>query len=109
MLRQYLKIVGAPLAQISLRRQRKNPTHGVVVGAHDNTPPRRWRSDGAQRLARIPPHPLCASSALPSATLASAPLAAEDYSRTTTDRPRKPHQDRGETGNKRSKTTPHGP
>jgi hypothetical protein len=39
MMRQRLKTIGAPLAQIGLRRQRKNPTHGVVAGARNNTPP----------------------------------------------------------------------
>jgi hypothetical protein len=71
MLRHCPKIVGAPLAQIGLRRQRKNPTHGVVVGAHDNTPFMRWRSNGATALARILTNPLCHGSALPSATLAA--------------------------------------
>lgn len=64
MLRHYPRIVGAPLAQIDLRRQRKNPTHGVVVGAHDNTPLMRWRSDGAyasraSHLTRYAPAALC--------------------------------------------------
>jgi hypothetical protein len=69
------KSVGAPLAQIALLQQAKNPTHGVVAGARDNTPPLHWRSNGAVVLrAHIQPHPLCASSALPSATLAAAPL-----------------------------------
>jgi hypothetical protein len=39
MMRQRLKTIGAPLAQIGLRRQRKNPTHGVVAGAANNALP----------------------------------------------------------------------
>jgi hypothetical protein len=75
MLRQCLKTIGAPLAQNSLRQQRENPTHGVLVGAASNA----LSCVGATlahniNRARIPEHPLCASSALPSATLASAPL-----------------------------------
>ena len=36
MMRQHLKTVGAALAQTGLLQQRKNPTHGVVVGAANN-------------------------------------------------------------------------
>lgn len=72
MLRHHPQTVGAPLAQIGLRRQRKNPTHGVVVGAHDNAPLMPWRSDGASTPARASIHnPLCHGSALPPATLAA--------------------------------------
>jgi hypothetical protein len=75
MLRHHLKTIGAPLAQIRLRQQRKNPTHGVVVGAASN----EASCVGAKiahnaSRARIPEHSLCASSALPTATLADAPL-----------------------------------
>jgi hypothetical protein len=71
-LRQYPKSVGALLAQTGLRRQRKNPTHGVVVGAANNGLSGDGASLAQSRGTRIPPfQPLSHGSALPTATLAA--------------------------------------
>jgi hypothetical protein len=75
MMRHWPKINGAVMAQFHLLHHWKFPRAGDGAKPRAITPMRRG-APMAHNItrARIPEHPLCASSALPSATLASAPL-----------------------------------